>query len=468
MLQALRRYDAASPDVVRDWVSQVKSINQDLREQGEALRARARDLEQNNDYASRYLNLVETNIIGEGIKLQAKARTSRNKLDNRVNRLIEREFSAWTEATNCSLDGRLDWSDIQRLVARTVARDGEVIVRMVREPEFRIAIYDADFLDYNLNREAGKAGNAILQGIEVNGQGRPVAYYLWKQPPNKVPSLFGAPAKTPNVNSYERVDAKDILHIYRSERPNQIRGATWLAPVMIHLLMLNRYERAEMRAAELAASKVGYYKTPTGDYLEDEKDADTWGLPSSIGGVGFTELPAGTELAMLDPSHPVSAYQSYVSGVLRGIASGLNVTYHALSSDLTAVNFSSIRAGTIEERDNWRKWQQFFISHLMRPIFSAWLESNRDRLQVAATAADAQFVPRGWTWVDPVKDLQAHQMAYGLGVTSLTDIAASQGRDLEEVFDQRRKEQEMLAEFGIEIGNQPAVMPQEDTPDGTV
>ena len=75
MLQALRRYDAASPDVVRDWVSQVKSINQDLREQGEALRARARDLEQNNDYASRYLNLVETNIIGEGIKLQSKART---------------------------------------------------------------------------------------------------------------------------------------------------------------------------------------------------------------------------------------------------------------------------------------------------------------------------------------------------------------------------------------------------------
>ena len=460
MLQALRRYDAASPDVVRDWVSQVKSINQDLREQGEALRARARDLEQNNDYASRYLNLVETNIIGEGIKLQSKARTSRNKLDNRVNRLIEREWQAWTYAENCSLDGRLEWADVQRLVARTCARDGEVIVRMVREPEFKVAIYDADFLDYNLNREAVNGGNAIIQGIEVNAQGRPVAYYLWKQPPNKVPSLFGAPVKSPNVNNYERVPASDILHIYRSERPNQVRGATWLAPVMIHLLMLNRYERAEMRAAELAASKVGYYKTPTGDYLDDEGDADNYGLPSSIGGVGFTELPAGTELAMLDPSHPVSAYQSYVSGVLRGIASGLNVTYHALSGDLTAVNFSSIRAGTIEERDNWRKWQQFFICHLMRPIFQGWLESNRDRLQVAASASDAHFVPRGWTWVDPVKDLQAHQMAYELGVTSLTDIAASQGRDLEDVFDQRRKEQDMLAEFGVQI-NQPAQRPTE-------
>jgi capsid protein len=73
----IRRWDAASPDVVQNWVSEVKSINEDLRTQGEALRARARDLEQNNDYASRYLNLVETNIVGEGIKLQSKARTNK-------------------------------------------------------------------------------------------------------------------------------------------------------------------------------------------------------------------------------------------------------------------------------------------------------------------------------------------------------------------------------------------------------
>ena len=62
--------------------------------------------------------------------------------------------------------------------------------------------------------------------------------------------------------------------------------------------------------------------------------------------------------------------------------------------------------------------------------------------------------------MDPVKELQAHQMAYELGVTSLTDIAASQGRDLEDVFDQRRKEQDMLAEFGVQL-TQPAQAPME-------
>ena len=447
-----RRWDAASPDVVQNWVSEVKSINEDLRTQGEALRARARDLEQNNDYVSRYLSLVENNIVGEGVKLQSKARTNRGKLDMRVNRIIEKEFKNWTYAENCSRDGRLDWADIQRLVVRSVARDGEIVVRIVRGSEFKIALYDADFLDYQLNRESTKEKNAIIQGIEVDRAGKPIAYYLWNTPPNKVPSIFGMPTKSPNMNNYERVDAEDIIHIYKSDRPNQIRGATWLAPVMIHLLMLNRYEQAEMRAAQLAASKLGYYKTPTGDYLDDEENAEGFGLPSSIGGVGFTELPAGTELAMLDPNHPVSAYSDYVAGVLRGVATGLNVTYHSLSSDLTSVNFSSIRAGTIQERDTWKTWQQFYVCHLIRPIYSAWLDFNRKSLGVTSTTADAAFVPRGWSWVDPLKELQSHQMAYELGVTSLSAIAASQGKDLEEVFDERAKEAELMTEFGLEFG----------------
>jgi lambda family phage portal protein len=149
---------------------------------------------------------------------------------------------------------------------------------------------------------------------------------------------------------------------------------------------------------------------------------------------------------------------------LKGVATGLNVTYHALSSDLSSVNFSSIRAGTIEERDNWRRWQQFYISHLVRPIFSAWLEFNQGRLGVNAEQTVATFVPRGWTWVDPVKDLLAHKMAYELGVSSLSSIAASQGKDLEEVFDSRQKESELMAEYGLVFG---PVEPMMESDDGT-
>jgi capsid protein len=55
-------------------------------------------------------------------------------------------------------------------------------------------------------------------------------------------------------------------------------------------------------------------------------------------------------------------------------------------------------------------------------------------------------------------------MAYELGVSSLSSIAASQGKDLEEVFDSRQKESELMAEYGLVFG---PVEPMMESDDGT-
>ena len=132
-----------------------------------------------------------------------------------------------------------------------------------------------------LNRPPGQNQNQIIQGIEVNQQGRPVAYYLLKNNPTDMPTLFGKPT----TREYEVVSANDVIHIYKTDRPNQVRGASWMASVMIHMLMLNRYERAEMAAAEMSAKKIGFYTTPTGDYLDGEKTQE-YGLPTDVNGLG--------------------------------------------------------------------------------------------------------------------------------------------------------------------------------------
>ena len=139
-MKQARKWAAADPHVVKDWIQEHQSINQDLRVQGAALRARARDLEQNNDYVSKWLALCEINTVP--IRLQSKVRTTRGKLDTRINRLIERGFSRWHRKETCSLDGRLNWQEVQRLVIRSVARDGEVIVRFVPGDTLKLAIYD--------------------------------------------------------------------------------------------------------------------------------------------------------------------------------------------------------------------------------------------------------------------------------------------------------------------------------------
>ncbi|MBK7121299.1 MAG: phage portal protein [Comamonadaceae bacterium] len=58
---------------------------------------------------------------------------------------------------------------------------------------------------------------------------------------------------------------------------------------------------------------------------------------------------------------------------LRSIASGMGVTYHGLANDLEGVNFSSIRSGTLEERDAWMVLQDWFAEAFLRPVFGEWL-----------------------------------------------------------------------------------------------
>ena len=46
------------------------------------------------------------------------------------------------------------------------------------------------------------------------------------------------------------------------------------------------------------------------------------------------------DMKMFDPDHPNTGFAEFESAMLRGVASGLNVSYAALSSDLSSVNYS--------------------------------------------------------------------------------------------------------------------------------
>ena len=67
----------------------------------------------------------------------------------------------------------------------------------------------------------------------------------------------------------------------------------------------------------------------------------------------FGVLPPGYKFESWDPDYPHQNYENFVKARLRSIASGLGIAYHTLANDLSDVNFSSARAGTLEERDNW-------------------------------------------------------------------------------------------------------------------
>jgi lambda family phage portal protein len=146
--------------------------------------------------------------------------------------------------------------------------------------------------------------------------------------------------------------------------------------------------------------------------------------------------------------------------MLRNIASGMLVQYPSLANDLEGVNFSSIRAGLVDERDMWRVLQAWFIVDFMEPIYLKWLKmalltTLKDIQLTPAQMEQVEWRPRGWAWVDPQKDTDSTILQLGEGLTTYEIECANRGLDWEAVAEQRAKEIAFFKErnlpFGVDI-----------------
>jgi len=178
-----RNYAAAAIDrLASGWTATNRTADEEIKRSLKIIRARARELARNNDYAKKFLKLCVVNIVGpNGIGIQNKAKDFNGVLDKLANDKIEEAWAEWGKKENCDISRELSWIDMQRLFIETVARDGEILVRKIRPSDnkfgFSIQLLEADHLNENFNREIPN-GNKIKMGIEFNNLNRRVAYYI--------------------------------------------------------------------------------------------------------------------------------------------------------------------------------------------------------------------------------------------------------------------------------------------------
>lgn len=455
--QRRRNFDAAKVGRLTASMASVSySSDSEIFRALKLLRARSRELANNNDYIKKFLQLCKTNVVGpNGIQLQNRATKANGDLDRKVNLAIELAWQDWGKIGNCDVTGKLSWKAFQRLFIETVARDGEVLVRKVKNYDnkyrFALQILEADHLDENLNKDLGN-GRMIRMGVEFDEWRRPVAYHLFKRQP------FDYMPMAPVLGDiYERVPASEIIHAFDVFRPLQTRGIPWAHAAMLKLNMLGGYEEAELIAARLGASKGGFFErneegqTYTGEETDPEGEYVTDAEP----GV-FNILPHGSKFVPYDPQHPSGNFGPFVKAALRGISSGLGVAYNGLANDLEGVNFSSIRSGTLEERDQWKTIQDWMIEQLPDQIFGEWLKMAMlsGELMLPFDKYEQYNAPkwqgRRWDWVDPLKDIKASGEEIKMLAKSIRQHIMEQGNDPDEVFADIAKEQEDLKALGLD------------------
>lgn len=454
---------AAINRLTNDWQGSNASADQEIWAARRMLIYRCRQLERSNDYVRRYFKLAENNVLGAyGIGLQMKIRESNRPgaaYDTLANDAIERAWHDWGRKQNASLNGRYSWCRIERLVLRSVLRDGGVLLRKhIVDPSqnpygFTLQPLEIDHVDMDLNKVL-TTGNEIRQGIEIDRIGRLIAFHI----------LDRHPGDAYQANRRHLViPADQIIYVAMPERIGQTACSPSLVSSMLRLQMLGGYEEAELVAAREGACKAGFItKTAPESYVGDAED-ETGNQVIDMEPGTIRELEPGQGFVEHDPKHPNTAYPDFIKGVLRGLASGLGVSYNSLANDLEGVNYSSIRAGLLEEREEWKTLQEWLIEELHSQVFTEWLfhALMADAITLPGGSAlpgakydkfnQLEWKPRRWAWVDPEKDIKSSIEAVRYGFSSQRRIVAEAGGDVEDVFQEIAEDQALAAKKGLEF-----------------
>lgn len=451
-----------------DWNPGQASADRTIRADLTTLRERSRELVRSSGFASGFLGMLEDNVVGDaGVQLQCRIRTDKGEFNRPLNSLIERQWRTWAHRETASIDGLLSLAELERLVLCGTAQDGESLVRLITGAEnpygFALQVLDPDLLDPTYNLPAGANQRQVRMAIERDRWGRPLVYHLWTSHPNDIEGL-------PLARERQPVPAPDLVHLFLSRRAGQSRGVPWFAPILLNAQMLRGYTEAELTASRVAAAKMGFLEstdegsvTPIAGAEEQPHTMDA--APGLI-----DELPPGLKFSSWDPQHPNAAFSDFTKTILREYAAGLGTSYMSLGNDLEATSFSSGRIGLLAERDTWRKLQGWLIERFHRPVFVAWCRAARlsGQLPAESRLAEAEgavfFKGRRWPWVDPGKDVAASNDAIDNGLSSRTKVLAEQGLDVEEIFADLDREQQLAQEYGLTLGARPAGNAPADEP----
>lgn len=464
---ARREYTgAAIGRLLSDWVASSTSQDAESRMAIRTLRNRVREMGRNNDYVVNALRAIQNNIIGQGVQMQSQVRRTKGpgagQIDDAVNNAIEAAWSAWKRADSCHTAGNMAFADIERLVARSIAESGEIFIRFIRQSMGRspvplaLEIIEADLCDENYSGQYG--ANQIKMGVEVDKWNRPQAYWFFTEHPGDI-QYNGA---TGRAQRRVRVPANEVIHLYRIDRPGQTRGVPWFASAITRLRHMKGYEEAEVIAARASACQMGFITTPDPGF-EAPTVADGERVEEFEPGKIKTLAP-GEKFESYNPTRPSGLLDPFMRYMLRATAAGVGVSYETLSKDYSQSNYSSSRLALLDDRDTWRQLQGWLISAFHQRVFEEWLqlavlsgtltlagyEIQRERYEAV------RWMPRGWSWIDPAKEVAAAKSAIRAGLTTASDVIAQQGGDFEELARARRREIDLCDELDLVFDTDPA------------
>jgi lambda family phage portal protein len=401
------------------------------------LRSRSRDVRRKNGLADAGLEVLVSNWIGTGIKPQFKTK------DAGLNKELAALWLKWTDESDA--DGRFDFYGQQALACSSMLEAGDVFGRLrVRRASdgltvpLQIQLLESEFCPVE-KTETFSANRIIQNGVEFNGIGQRVAYWMYRDHPNDMlvrPGGNFEPVPVP---------ASEIVHLANVKRPGMVRGEPWLSRALVKMFTLDQYDDAQLVRQNIAAMFAGFVTPSADSKFETEGGDDTPDsngiLSASLEPGTVQKLGPGESITFPDVPDPGQTYDVFNVNQHRYIATALGILYEQLTGDFSKVNDRTWRAAMNEFKRKLARWQHsIMVFQFCRPIMQRWSElavlSNAIRLPRGIEVSDVampKWLPQAHEYINPVQDVQARRDEVRAGFRSRAEIVSERGYDVEEV-----------------------------------
>lgn len=420
------------------------------------LRQRARMLYMAAPIATSAIKTNRTNVIGAGLRPYSRIdRETLGLSDEQADaweKQAEKEFALWAESRGMSdALGLNDFFELQQIAFQAWILSGDVFCLFktgkatpLHPYTLRLHLIEADrvatptdcvTVAYGL-LTAGKNpqnGNDIFDGVEVDKDGRVVAYHIRSTYPYEITDKKTDWARIEAVGA--RTGMPNILHIMDAERPDQYRGVSYLAPVIEPLLQIRRYTETELTAAIIESCFAGFITTqanpdemPMNETKDDGEQEHSDPNEFSFGPGEFNALKPGEDVKFSDPKRPANGFSGFVQAIAQQVGAALEIPSEILLKAFTS-SYSASRGALLEAWKGFRMRREWFAKDFCRPVYEAWLAEAvaTGRIQAPGFFGDPA-IRKAWSgseWtgpsqgqLNPVQEIQAEVLAVQHGFST--------------------------------------------------
>ena len=425
-------------------------------------------LDRDNAIAQALVDRLIDAFIGRGFTLRCSSP------DPAWNKAAEAWWSKWfTEQID--VRGLANGAQFLRVRARAIAVDGDVGVIRLLNGQMQLVESDRVRTPFAKN-----AGSRYVNGVEIDGLGRPVNFHVAERPGQTWIADRGTRVYPISPAHFDF--GVNPLH----QRIQQTRGEPILTAALPLLEQIDDLIVATVVAARMSAyvalaiessDPAAMQQALLGQSNAADPDLNSG---SAVGAAqqtrwepgGVLHLKVGEKVVPIDPKQPTQQFHEQIRALIRLVAASIGLPFELAMLDSSEVTYHGFKASIGNAYRGFERWQQETAGFLQRTFQWRIAMAILDReLPYVEGWNRARFLPPPPPIIDPKAEYEALALAVNQRLKSRTDAVGSTfGTDIDDLYGDLDRELSIERDKNIgpvalpgQAGAAPGVRAPEDT-----